>query len=473
MTPRVGLVALGRSTFDLEVAGVIAAGVRTALAAVPGIDVVDVLRDTTSGLAVEVPEVQAAGAALAAAHATSPLDAVVVLQATFTDSTLPAAAVAGLPAGLPVILWGAPEPRTGGRLTMNALCGINLAAYRLRADQRDVRALYLDPTAPDVGRRLHAALAAPSERPEPRALPEPTAEDRVRADAVRARLSGMTVGRVGHHPDGFDPCAAGEEDLATLGTTLDHVELDTMFTAARDAGEAELVPLRALVAERGASTVDAEGVDATLRLHVALRRLVTERGWSAVATRCWPECFAEMDAAACAAQGMLAESGTPATCEADVLGAVTAVALEAASGRRAFVADLVDAADDGTVAFWHCGQAAPDLAHPDEPIASTIHPNRRRPLLHEFRLRPGRITIARLGHADGGLRLAIGGGEILDAPRPFSGTAAVARPDTPADDLVATVLAEGLDHHYGIVHGDVRGVMVAFAEALGIPVIAL
>jgi L-fucose isomerase-like protein len=356
---------------------------------------------------------------------------------------------------------------------MNALCGINLAAYRLRADGRDVRALYLDPEAVDVRQRVDAALAAPANRPAPRPLPEPTVEDRVRADAVRARVAGMTVGRVGHHPDGFDPCAAGEDDLATLGATLDHVELDAMFDAAHAASEEQLVPLRAIVAGRGAGAVDAAGVDATLRLHVALRTLVDDRGWSAVATRCWPECFAEMDAAACAAQGMLAESGTPATCEADVLGAVTAVALEAAAGRRAFVADLVDAADDGTVAFWHCGQAAPDLAHPDEPIASTVHPNRRRPLLHEFRLRPGRITIARLGHGDGGLRLALGGGEILDAPRPFTGTAAVARPDTPADELVATVLAEGLDHHYGIVHGDVRGVMVAFAEALCIPVVAL
>jgi L-fucose isomerase-like protein len=94
-------------------------------------------------------------------------------------------------------------------------------------------------------------------------------------------------------------------------------------------------------------------------------------------------------------------------------------------------------------------------------------------LLHEFRLRPGRVTIARFGHAHGGLRLALGGGEILDAPRPFTGTAAVVRPDTPADELVATVLAEGLDHHYGLVHGDVRGVMAAVAEQLGIPVVVL
>jgi len=468
MTRRVGLVALGRATFDLEVATATATAVRAALAAVPDLEVVD-----TGGLAVETPDVETAGAVLGAAAAGDGLDAVVVLQATFTDSTLPAAAVAALPVDLPIVLWGAPEPRTGGRLTMNALCGINLAAYRLRADDRDVRALYLDPTAPDAAQQLADALTAPAPRPTPPALPEPTAEDRVRADAVRARLASMTVGRVGHHPDGFDPCGAGEADLATLGTTLDHVELDAMFDRARAAGEDELVPLRAIVAQRGADAVDAGGVDATLRLHAALRGLVEDRGWSAVATRCWPECFMEMDAAACAAQGMLAEAGTPATCEADVLGAVTAVALEAASGRRAFVADLVDAAADGTVAFWHCGQAAPDLAHPDEPVASTVHPNRRRPLLHEFRLRPGRITMARIGHTHGGLRLAIGGGEILDAPRPFTGTAAVVRPDTPADALVGTVLAEGLDHHYGLVHGDVRGVMVALARALDIPVVAL
>jgi len=108
MTHRVGLVALGRSTFDLEVAGATAAAVRAALAAVAGNDVVD-----AGGLAVEMPDVTAAGAALAAAMDDAPLDAVVVLQATFTDSTLPAAAIAGLPADLPVVLWGAPEPRTG------------------------------------------------------------------------------------------------------------------------------------------------------------------------------------------------------------------------------------------------------------------------------------------------------------------------------------------------------------------------
>jgi L-fucose isomerase-like protein len=459
---RVGVVAIGRSTFDLEVAATTAAAMRAVLSRVPGLELVDPV-----ALALDADESRAAGAAVA------DVDAVVVLQATFTDSTLPAAALAATPADRPVLLWGAPEPRTGGRLTMNALCGINLAAYRLEADGRDVRALYLDPDADDAVARIAAALAAPLVAPVPRPAPVPDAEDRARAQAVRERMAGMRIGRVGHHPDGFDPCAAGDEDLATLGATLDHVELEAMFDRARDAEESDLAPLRTLVATRGADALDADGVDATLRLHLALLGLVDARSWSAVATRCWPECFTEIGGAACAAQGMLADRGIPATCEADVLGAATAVALEAAADSTAFVADLVDAAEDGTVAFWHCGLAAPSLAHPDEPVGTTVHPNRRRPLLHEFRLRPGRVTIARFGHAHGGLRLALGGGEIVDAPRPFTGTAAIVRPDTPAHELVATVLAEGLDHHYGIVHGDVRGVMAAVAQDLGIPVVVL
>jgi hypothetical protein len=68
---------------------VTATAVHATLAVVPGVDVFD-----TGGIAVETPDVEVAGRALASAAASEGLDAVVVLQATFTDSTLPAAAVA-------------------------------------------------------------------------------------------------------------------------------------------------------------------------------------------------------------------------------------------------------------------------------------------------------------------------------------------------------------------------------------------
>ncbi|NIX18424.1 MAG: hypothetical protein GWN07_00595, partial [Actinobacteria bacterium] len=46
----------------------------------------------------------------------------------------------------------------------------------------------------------------------------------------------------------------------------------------------------------------------------------------------------------------------PATCEADVFGALTALLLQEVYGGAVLVADLVDVdRDDGTAAFWHCG----------------------------------------------------------------------------------------------------------------------
>ena len=48
--------------------------------------------------------------------------------------------------GAPVVLWGFPEGRTGSRLRLNSLSGINLAAHAL--GRTDIRCRYLH-AAPD------------------------------------------------------------------------------------------------------------------------------------------------------------------------------------------------------------------------------------------------------------------------------------------------------------------------------------
>ena len=90
---------------------------------------------------------------------------------------------------------------------------------------------------------------------------------------------------------------------------------------------------------------------------------------------------------------------------------------------------------------------APVAAEP-APVASAavapraaVHSNRGMPLLNEFPLRPGRVTIGRLSQSRGRTRLTIGGGEMLADPLPFSGTAGVIRFDRPARVVMETVLA--------------------------------
>jgi L-fucose isomerase-like protein len=49
----------------------------------------------------------------------------------------------------------------------------------------------------------------------------------------------------------------------------------------------------------------------------------------------------------------------------------------------------------------------------------------------------------------------------------------VARFDSPAAQVADTILAEGLEHHYGIAYGDVRAELHALAALWGIPVVPL
>ncbi len=459
---RIGVAAIARPTFDVAFAEETAAA---AISALGSIGEVVGQRD----VAYDDDAVAGAAAALAGED----LDALVVVQASFTDSTLVTGAVAGSDA--PLLLWAFPEDRTGGRLRLNSLCGINLAGYVLRRAGRPYRYLYAGSSARD---RLAAALAAPppAPGPDPTAQPAPAGDAAGRrAEDIATRLAGARIGLVGEHPIGFEPCAYEPAALAGLtGVEVDETPLERLFAEAAAASESEVAAVRDSVdaALTGTADVDQDALAASLRLHLGLRALVGAGGWAGVATRCWPECFTEFGGAACAPQAMLTEAGTPGCCEADVYGNVTSLLLQEAAGSPPFVADLVhvDAADDSTV-MWHCGMAPLSMA--GTPPAAALHSNRRKPLLHEFPLRAGRVTVARLSQAANRHALVVGGGEMLDRPLAFSGSAGVLRFDAPAGQVLDTIMAHGLEHHYGIVYGDVRAELVALAARWEIPVVDL
>ena len=74
------------------------------------------LRDGNSAAAIEVLR-------------NSDAEQVIVLQVTFTDAqTVVALAEA---CEQPLAIWAVPEPRLGGRLRLNAFCGLNLASHAL------------------------------------------------------------------------------------------------------------------------------------------------------------------------------------------------------------------------------------------------------------------------------------------------------------------------------------------------------
>ena len=441
---RLGFVAVMRSTFDVPLAESMILEARVRLEA--------------SGFALSGPReaVSTAEEARAASREleTETLDAVVVFQATFADSGMVLALAES--ANAPLLLWAIPEQPSGGRLRLNSYCGVNLGAHALKRAEVQYEAIYLDATNPEAIERIRSLA---------------------RAGRIRRRLRQARIGRFGSEPDGFASCVMDEAALRErLGIEVLQYELKSLFNDVKRQAPEEIRKLQSELEGRieGLPQLDQDGVQGTIGTYLALRRLAEREGLAGFAIRCWPEFFTEMRCAACGALSMLSDELTPASCESDVNGIITQLVLQQVAEAPVFDSDIVATNEelDGVV-FWHCGKAPLSMADPEVRPLATVHSNRRMPLLMEFPLKPGPVTLARLSAATGEYRLLIGSGEMVRAEKSFTGTSGVCRFAKPAPEFMERILKEGLEHHVALAYGDHAATLRALAKLLDLPVLEL
>ena len=459
----IAVLPLGRPTFDVEFAEQQLASMLAALRA--------------TGRKLIGPECllmdgDAAEAAIETVAAAEP-DLVLVLQVTFTDAAVTARIAERFDTRLAI--WAVPEPRLGGRLRLNAFCGLNLASHALGLRNRSFGWLYADPNASDIGERLAGLIAGDGEvKPD---YGKPVAVDKTKGEQVLASVSGRRIGRLGDHPDGFDTCRYDADALKTLADiSVEELPLQKLFSTAADVPAETVATLRTGVAQylNGLDAVDQGELAKSLALKPAIEAIRDAGGFDAFAIRCWPETFTEYGGAVCGPVAMMGENRVPCACEADVYGAATQLFLQAVADAPVFLADLVDIdTEDDTAVVWHCGQAPLSMADPEAHPDATIHTNRRMPLLYEFALKPGRVTLMRLSQAFGKHKLVIASGEMLKRPMAFTGTSGVMRFDRPASQVLPAVFDSGLEHHMAIVYGDHGDALLSLAAQLDLPVLRL
>lgn len=467
MSKPVLVLALARPTFDVPFAEDMA---RRAFAA---IDRTGVPVSGPRGLLFDAEAVRAAIGGLKPED----ISGILLLQTTFTDAAM-TVEIARAFAGLPLAIWAFPEARSGGRLRLNAFCGLNLAAHALQRAGIQHGWLYAAPEASHIVEFLrHLAVPTLVRRSRHR-LARPLGEEvRGEAEQIEARVSGRRIGLVGEHPAGFDTCRFEPEAVRTLaGIAVEPISLGEAFERARAVPDAETARRASAIAAdyAGLAAVDQGQLRKSLALHAALEDLTKERSLDALAVRCWPETFTEYGCAVCGPMGMLTEAGTPCACEADVYGALTAMVMQEAAGSPAWLVDIVDmdTASD-TAVLWHCGSAPLSMRDPETPALAQIHSNRKMPLLAEFALKPGPITLARISQARNAPMMVIGTGEVKRAPKSFTGTSAVVSLKGGIAPALATLIDEGLEHHVAITYGDQRDLLEAWAGLKGLPVLDL
>ncbi len=429
-----GVLALARPTFDVPYAEEMAAK------AFARIDEAGLKTVGPRGLLFDAAAAREAAEALKS----QTLDGLLLLQVTFTDASMTLELAKAIDA--PLAIWAFPEPRSGGRLRLNSFCGLNLASHALGRAGVPMAYLY---QSPDMA--LPAGGVAPSRRALHR-LREPSTEaasprrirrgPRPRSPASRAAASASSASI---RPDSTPAASTRRNSARSPGSPS---------TGSRSAtSSAAPPPLPPTLSRRGvARSRGSRGSARSIRRSSPSRSRCSRalppqgrEGLSAFAVRCWPEMFTEYGCAICGPMGMMNQAGTPAACEADVYGAVTALMLQEIAGAPSWLVDIVDMdAQENTSVFWHCGSAPEAMRDPDYPAEAQIHSNRRMPLLYQFPLKPGRITIARLSQANNAPHLMVAGGEVLQAPISFTGTSGVVRFDAPAERALQGLIGQGL-----------------------------
>jgi L-fucose isomerase-like protein len=247
----------------------------------------------------------------------------------------------------------------------------------------------------------------------------------LRAVNVARCVRGARIGQIGTRPEPFASTMCNEGEL------LERFDVQIVPTELSEITDRALKQLDSAQAGAEADAIRAkvaadELTDEALRRVAALKLVMVE--WAvenrldAIAIQCWPTLQGLLGACACFADGELTDLGVPVACETDVNGAVTSIALQAATlGQGAtFFADLTirHPDDDNAELLWHCGPFPLSLADPQSRPRIAGHYMQRGapPAVGMWRLKDGSITIGRFDGDGGRYRFLVGHAETCDGP---------------------------------------------------------
>ena len=457
---KIGVLALGRATFDIEFANQklseCISFLRKTSYPIIGGDEILLESDTTQNEAERLQNEN--------------VDFVVIIQVTFTDALMTVQIANKFKNNFGI--WAIPEPRLGERLRLNSFCGLNLASHALSLNNMLVNWIFEDPLAIQPS-MFDAFVKKRLSKNKPKIVEYGVTSDR--AKQIKNKIKEFKIAKIGEHPEGFDTCKYNQKKLMGLcGIKVDEIDIDTFLKDSRNVKSEEIEPTLNKLKKTITSIkeVNQKELILSLKLENSLKKLQEEGAYNAFALRCWPEMFTKYGGAICAPASISTENKVPCACEADVYGAVTQLILQEVSGQPVFLTDIVDIdVDDDTGVFWHCGQAPISMCNPKIKPTATIHSNRKMPLLFEFPLKEGIVTMMRISQSFGEQKMVLSKGKMIDRPLPFTGTSGVINFDNDTKEVLNNIISYGLEHHIAITYGDHVELLSELASELKLPIL--
>ncbi len=372
-------------------------------------------------------------------------------------------------AELPVYLglWAIPEPVSCGPLPGNAFCGMNMNASILKEYLGIKKYKWFYGNAGDVKFLERFKIT-------------------VKALQVIKNMQGSQMGIIGGIANGFDNQYYDERDIyrkfkVRIVRTL---EFDDVYARMKSYGTADIesIERQMLASIVGMSEIARSKIEDSARLIKAITDFKTEMNLSAVTLNCWPKFRQKLDIVTCAAIGFLNYFGVITTCEGDVYGMLSMYLLRQLSAHPSLLMDLIDfKEDDGSVLLWHCGVGTKDLAYKGE-IDLSAHSNpafiagqglKQHAPVANMIYKKGAATVLRI--TGDGNKMFILSGEFKDPEKPsFEGSRGwlsglkLQDQSIQVNDLVNTILVNGIQHHYAVALGDYPKEILEIGAWLGL-----
>jgi len=296
------------------------------------------------------------------------------------------------------------------------------------------------------------------------------------------QLRSTRIGLVGGRVPGFYTSNFDEMKLrAELGVSVEVIDLLEVVNEAQKLPAADAAKGLAIVRKSAAGVCKVSGKELKLagKLFQSFKKVADKYRLAAYAVRCWPEFSDIYGIAPCSVIGMLNDAKLTTSCEGDIPGAVTMQIQKLLSGGRLpFFVDLISFDfKDNTAVVWHCGAAPASLCRKFKDTALRLHMRvdggDKKGLTNEFPLKPGRVTLAKLDETGKGYRMLIASGAALDTGQIIRGNPLRVRFDGKVEALINTIMKKGFEHHYAVVHADIKNELIAFCEWLNIEAVVI
>ncbi len=314
---------------------------------------------------------------------------------------------------------------------------------------------------------------------------------RARAATVVNKLDGAKFGRLGGTSMGMYNANIDEIYWKNI-TGLDIVHIGSIqiarYIERLDEAQARQVLKRVKISvgkivERNEETGDTLTDDDLLmqsKIYLALREIISANNLVALGNKCQPELCSDyvgLGYTGCVAHAMLNDDGVPCACESDMPATITMYVLSQIARQTVYFGDLNSLVKEENVArFINCGFAPFSMAASKEditlwPVSPGMGlPGKARGACTGFALKPGRVTLAKLGGGKGTARMHIASGECMPWPMAPAGEWPTHFPQAPVklDGDLTTFVEKTIGQHYILAYGDYKRELVDFCEILGI-----